>query len=255
MAWVTKSSEENYENNETPREYTKTEKAGNWWHYHKVMVLVIVFAVVCVALILRDSVFRPRADYMVAYVGQANLPDDTVQALTEALQAYCSDLNGDGRVLVQVNQYIADLAQLSDSTTVDPYAQMAGITQISADISSKTGSHIYLLEDPASFEAYTGALRYLDGTVPQDNSEPANLDWTQMVYRWTDCPVLTGLNLGNYEGYTIADDIVGQNQDVLARLYVGFRGNWQEEVSEDYLQNDALWQTLTAGAVSTAGQG
>ena len=46
MAWVTKSSQETYVNNETPREYTKTEKAGNWWHYHKWHVVAVIVALV-----------------------------------------------------------------------------------------------------------------------------------------------------------------------------------------------------------------
>ena len=49
-----------------------------------------------------------------------------------------------------------------------------------------------------------------------------------MVYRWTDCPVLTGLDLGSYEGLTLMDDVTGTNQSVLAHLYVGRRGVWDE---------------------------
>ena len=73
----------------------------------------------------------------------------------------------------------------------------------------------------------TGALQYLDGTVP-DDPDTANPDWTEMVYRWTDCPVLAGLELGDYDGYTLVDDATGTNQSVLATLYVGRRGVWDE---------------------------
>ena len=45
-----------------------------------------------------------------------------------------------------------------------------------------------------------------------------------MVYRWTDCPVLTGLDLGSYTGYTSVDEAQGSNQDVLKNLYLGFAG-------------------------------
>ena len=35
MAWVTKDSTEKYNQTpEPPNEYTKNEKAHNWWHYH-----------------------------------------------------------------------------------------------------------------------------------------------------------------------------------------------------------------------------
>ena len=32
MAWVTKDSVEQYETPESKKEYTKQEKAANWWH-------------------------------------------------------------------------------------------------------------------------------------------------------------------------------------------------------------------------------
>ena len=75
-----------------------------------------------------------------------------------------------------------------------------------------------------------------------------------MVYRWTDCPVLTGLDLGNYEGLTLMDDVTGTNQSVLAHLYVGRRGVWDEKQVPTYEGCAELWDTLTAGAVSTAAE-
>ena len=41
MAWVTKDSTETYNQTpEPPREYTKAEKAANWWHYHWAAVVI-----------------------------------------------------------------------------------------------------------------------------------------------------------------------------------------------------------------------
>ena len=48
MAWVTKDSVEQYETPESKKEYTKQEKAANWWHYHKLYVGIAVIAVVLV---------------------------------------------------------------------------------------------------------------------------------------------------------------------------------------------------------------
>ena len=254
MAWVTKSSQETYVNNEPPHEYTKKEKAGNWWHYHKWHVVIAVVVVLLLASLIKETVFRVNPDYQVAFVGMQYLPDDTATALSEALKSYGQDLNGDGQVLVQINQYVLDLDQLSDTTEMDPYMQMAGLTKLSADVSSKDGSFIYLLEDAEVFESYTGALCYLDGTQPEDNTDSASLDWTRMVYRWTDCPVLTGLDLGNYVGYTSVDTAEGANQDVLKNLYIGFRGDWSGQENKNRDNAWVMWQALTAGAVSTAGE-
>lgn len=253
MAWVTKDSQETYENNEPVREYTKSEKAGNWWHYNKWYVVAVIVLVCIVASIVKETFFRTEPDYQIAYVGKQELPVDTGEALTAALQAYCDDRNGDGQVLVQLNQYTLDLNSGTNSgEEVDAYMQMAGVTKLSADLSSTEGSYIFILEDPESFESYTSALRYLDGTVPEENATPT--DWQNMVYRWTDCPVLAGLDLGTYTGYTLMDDQTGSNQDVMSNLYIGCRGIWSDSFQEAYAEDETLWQTLTAGAVSTAGQ-
>ena len=52
----------------------------------------------------------------------------------------------------------------------------------------------------------------------------------------------------------MVDNLTGENQDVLAPLYVGFRGTWDSEVSKEGQGREAMWAALTAGASSTAGQ-
>ena len=101
-----------------------------------------------------------------------------------------------------------------------PTTRWPASPRLSAELSSGGKTYIFLLEDPEGFEAQTGALQYLDGTVP-DDPETTDADWREMVYRWTDCPVLTGLDLGGYEGLTLMDDVTGTNQSVLAHLYGG----------------------------------
>lgn len=252
MAWVTKDSIETYDQTpEPPREYTKAEKAANWWHYHWVAVVIGVAAVFFGGWIIKDTVFQTRPDVQIAYVGTHELPVDTVNALQNALTPFCQDENGDGKVVVQVATYNVDFDVENEST--DAYYQMAGVTRLNGDLSSGSKTCIFLLEDPENFEKMTGALRYLDGTTPEDQDDAA-ADWQQMVYRWTDCPVLTGLDLGNFEGYTALDDITDTNQNALAHLYVGCRGVWDNDQAEAFADGFALWDTLTAGAVSTVAE-
>ena len=233
MAWVTKDSQETYEKPAPPREYTKAEKAGNWWAYHKWYVIIGVLIAAMLVWIIRDMLFRTSPDYQIGYIGMAELPVDTAEALTTALeQNFCTDRNGDGQVVVQLNQYTLDLT--FDNQNIDPAVQMAGVTQLTADLSSADGSYIFLMEDPQAFVEYTGALQYLDGTLPDPDADPATLDWTKMVYRWTDCPVLAGLELGSYTGYTAVDDSTGENQDVLGQLYVGRLAVWNEDRADNY---------------------
>ena len=252
MAWVTKNSTETYDQTpEPPREYTKQENAANWWHYHWMWVVIGVVAVLLAAWIIKDTVFQTRPDVQIAYVGLHDLPADTVTALQDALTPYCTDVNGDGKVVVQVDSYTVDFD--AENTSTDAYYQMAGVTRLSAELASGGKTYLFLLEDPEGFEKQTGALQYLDGTVPDDPGT-TDADWREMVYRWTDCPVLTGLDLGSYEGLTLMDDVTGTNQSVLAHLYVGRRGVWDEKQVPTYEGCAELWDTLTAGAVSTAAE-
>ena len=249
MAWVTKDSTETYNQTpEPPREYTKKEKAANWWHYHWMAVVVAVLVVVFGVWIIKDTVFQTRPDVQVAYVGTSDLPTDTVTALQDALTPFCSDLNGDGKVVVQVDSYTVDFDAANENT--DAYYQMAGVTRLSAELSSGGKTYIFLLEDPEGFEAQTGALQYLDGTVP-DDPETTDADWREMVYRWTDCPVLAGLDLGDYASDAVQSES-GSSQELLSQYYIGIRGAWNKDTADLLAGGEELWNKLTAGAVSTA---
>lgn len=249
MAWVTKDSTETYNQTpEPPREYTKTEKAANWWHYHWGIVVIVVLCAFFGIWIIKDTVFQTRPDVQIAYVGTHDLPADTVTALQDALTPFCEDTNGDGKVVVQVDTYNVDFD--ADNVNTDAYNQMAGVTRLSAELSSGGKTYIFLLEDPAAFESSTGALQYLDGTVP-DDPDTANPDWTEMVYRWTDCPVLAGLDLGDYASDAVQSES-GSSQELMSRYYIGIRGAWNKDSADLLEGGEELWNKLTAGAVSTA---
>ena len=259
MAWVTKDSVEQYETPESKKEYTKQEKAANWWHYHKLYVGIAVIAVVLVVWMVHDVVTRVRPDYRVGDVGSSNLPTDTVTALENTLAAYCDDRNGDGKVVVELVQY--DLDFDSESENTDAYIQMADVTRLSADLSSEDGPYIFIMQDTdyaQQFAETIGVLQYLDGTMPDtenvDENDNVIVDWTKMVYRWTDCPVLTGLELGSYTSDAV-QSASGDSQQLLAEYYIGIRGAWLKESASLLENSETLWANLTAGAVSTAGEG
>lgn len=245
MAWVTKSSEEHYDAPQEPqRVYTRSEKAKNWWYYHKWAVLIGAFVVLCAAWVLHDALSQETPDYQVAWVGQGTLPDETVTALQDTLAQYGTDLDGDGQVTVQINQYILDLSGSQDSDeTMDAYNRMAGMTRLSADMSEGI-NQLYLLQDPEGFVTMTGALLYLDGSQPADGAA----DWQNMVYRWSDCPVLAGLDLGSYAFTTATGETACSSQELLSGLYVGRCGAWSDTQAKNQEGSEELWQALTAGA-------
>ena len=128
----------------------------------------------------------------------------------------------------------------------DAYLDMAGTTKLSTDIQGALSS-IFILYDPAGFQSTTGTLRYLDGSLPQSD---ADNDWWNMVYHWDDCPVLAGLDLGDYTSDAVQNDS-GSSQELLSHYYIGIRGAWTKDADGLLSDGEALWQALTAGAVST----
>ncbi len=72
-----------------------------------------------------------------------------------------------------------------------------------------------------------------------------------MVYRWTDCPVLAGLDLGDYASDAVQSES-GSSQELMSRYYIGIRGAWNKDSAGLLEGGEELWNKLTAGAVSTA---
>ena len=217
----------------TPRKkraYTRKERWANWWDYNLKWVIILGIAAAFVG------------DYNVAVVAPHYLPEATQTALQDALAAYGEDRNGDGKVVVKLNVYTMNFG--SDDS--DAYLDMAGTTKLSTDIQGALSS-IFILYDPAGFQSTTGTLRYLDGSLPQSD---ADNDWWNMVYHWDDCPVLAGLDLGDYTSDAVQNDS-GSSQELLSHYYIGIRGAWTKDADDLLSGGEALWQALTAGAVST----
>ncbi len=226
------------------RQYSRRERWANWWDYNLKWVLIFGIAAAFVGYcFIGQYFFTTHADYNVALVAPHYLPEATQTALEQALAAYGQDLNGDGKVVVKVNVYPLDF----DNEDSDAYLDMAGTTKLSTDIQGALSS-IFILYDPAGFQNTTGTLRYLDGSLPQSD---ADNDWWNMVYRWTDCPVLTSLDLGDYTADAVQSSN-GSSQELLSHYYIGIRGAWTKDAAQLMESSQGLWDQLTAGALSTA---
>lgn len=228
--------------------YTRKERWANWWDYNLKWVILIGIAVAFVAYnFIGQYFFTIKADYNIAVVAPYYLPDDTVEALQTQLAQYGEDLNGDGKVVVTLNVYTLDYSDEDTQTESAAYLTMAGTTKLATDVQGSLSS-VFLLYDPEGFEESTGTLRYLDGGLPESGSDG---DWWNMVYKWTDCPVLTSLDLGEYSSDTTHAQ-GGDSQEYLSQFYVGMRGAWNSGSADNLKGGEELWQKLTAGAVSTA---
>lgn len=221
------------------RELTKKEKIKNWWDYHKKQVLIVLAVAALTGYVVWESFVNkpPEPDYQVAYVGEMSLPDDTVEALEDALAEKGRDLNGDGEVLVEIEQYAIS------AQTETPEAMLGTQARLMGDFSS-CQFFCFLLEDPATFQKQYGMLTYPDGTIPEEDAAPSEVLW----YGWEDCPVLAGMDLGSANLSGTEQEILVENQQLLSGLSVGrgvFMDSWKPENQDAYA---ALWETITEGA-------
>ncbi len=230
------------------KEYSRKERWTNWWDYNLKWVILIGIAAAFVGYsFIGQYFFTTKADYNIAVVAPYYLPDDTVNALQTELAKYGEDLNGDGKVVVTLNTYTLDYSSEDTQTESAAYLTMAGTTKLATDVQGGLSS-IFIVYDPAGFEDSTGTLRYLDGSLPVSGSDG---DWWNMVYKWTDCPVLTSLDLGDYNADTTHAQS-GNSQSYMSQFYIGMRGAWNSGTADNIAGGEELWQALTAGAVSTA---
>ena len=147
-----------------PVELTPKQKRANWWHYHKWYVLIGAALVLTAGYLLARALGfgAVKPDYQIAYVGSAALPEDAATALEDALARFGADCSGDGRVVVQLNQYV------TGAKGDDAMYAYASSTKLMADLES-CDSYFFLLEDPESFQKNYQVLRCLDGSNPDDD--------------------------------------------------------------------------------------
>ena len=164
---------------------TPEEKLKNFWFYYKWWVLAIAALVVIVGVTLWQTLSTPQPDYQVALVTKDLLDDAVVDGLEKEMQKAAHDLNGDGRVLVSVENL--PLAQYVGGTTyslAETNTQKLMAYLVSADVM------FYIFDEPC----YT---RYLDNLMNTDDGAPffaapafsaAGIDPDEHYWNWKDDP-------------------------------------------------------------------
>ena len=80
----------------------------NFWYHHKIGVLVGGFLLIALVILVVSTINRERPDYTVVLVTQQPLAAEEVTYLERVLAQYGEDVNGDGEVVVQINNLSLD---------------------------------------------------------------------------------------------------------------------------------------------------
>lgn len=134
---------------EKPASMTAAQRRKNWWYYHKWHVLAAVAAVLIAADWAWNVLSQVRPDYHVAYVGSVPLSEGDGASWETQLAVLGADCNGDGKVVVQLNQYLT--TQNGSDSELAMYNYAANV-KLLADLDARE-SYFFLLEDPERFQA------------------------------------------------------------------------------------------------------
>lgn len=158
-----------------PRELTPAEARANWWHYHWYYVALIAAAVLLAGYFVWSRVTEVESDYTVAVVGRMDPDEAFLSELETKLETLADDVNGDGKVKVEVK---------SIWLALDYDGRDASVQQLMQSSEDKLNSDFYLAEstifivdDPAEMEQRYGCFRLLDGTDPQEGDRVQTADF------------------------------------------------------------------------------
>lgn len=217
------------------------ENLKTWWYYYKWYVICGILLLGITGQLIGNALklWEKSPDYQIAYIGKTNLPADTVSALEQAFSSISSDFNGDGKVIVQVNQYISG-NQNSDIDT--RYYEYGSEVALIGDITD-CESYFFLMDDPENFQYKFQILASSDGSCPDETDRSIE----NKVIAWIDCPKLSEMELGTYSTTILGQNLSGSNQDILSSLFIGRRCFYTKHQTVNLEKCSELWDSLIEG--------
>lgn len=134
-------------------------KIDNFWYYYKIHVLVVVFILFVASVFIKDIVTKVDYDYSVAFVTEEMMTNEEISSIQSVFEREAEDLNGDGEIHVEVQNYI-----IPQGDSADPQLVAAGQTKLTVDIQEGTSMIFFL--SPGCYESYKDS-----GVLPADESE------------------------------------------------------------------------------------
>lgn len=220
---------------------TPKKKWDNFWFYHKWHVVIAIVVIILAAFFIHDMVTKVNPDYEIGMITEATYPSDLVDGLQAQLAKYGEDLNGDGKVVVQVNQYVLSAGDEPDAAMAQ--MQEASFVKLSADLSS--GTSVIFITDKASLEhqqSTTQMFSYPDGTNPKEGAK----DYDKMRVPLKDCKNLSSLRY-NVELSSGGNGNLYDNLGVSLRVYKGSVMDGDKKLEKYYSDSKKLFDQLAYG--------
>lgn len=128
-------------------------KVSNFFYHYRIHVIIGVFALLFVALFVKDLFFTPKEDLSIVIAADRPVPHDFTEELTGIITPLVGDLNGDGHeiVLTDAVQIPTDKPPVDQETGAiqsDPTMEAAGMMKLMAVISAGD-DHLFFLDKAA----------------------------------------------------------------------------------------------------------
>ncbi len=225
---------EDIQPDQPPEPLTPKQKRENFWFYHKWHVVGGILAALLVGMFVYDMVSKEVPDIEISFVTPNSLPQTLLDELSTQLEqsGMIPDSNGDGEVIVFVNQYNVTIngdGTGEQGNYVDYQAQAAGTVKLSVDI-QEGSSTIFVTDSLDKLNQLTGAFNESEGSV---------------AVEWQDAQGLSGLEL------QVTDPLVEQPLDANQMLQGfqvvrrGYTGQEKEDVLERAKVGDLVFEALT----------
>jgi hypothetical protein len=208
---------------------TPKSKWENFLYYHKVHMIIGFCVILLAGFLIHDLTSKVNPDYQIALITQQSYPEEMTEALQNQIAKYGEDLNSDGKVVVQISNYV--VADDTDSGKVDLNMQAAGVTRLSADF--QTGGSMLFITDDASFknqQQRAEIFSYLNGSVPKDGAT----DYQNMRVSLKDCKKLSTSINGM------------ENLSISLRIYKGSQIEGQKGMDSYFSASKKLLEKITA---------
>lgn len=208
----------------------------NWWYYYKWYVVCGSGLVILILYLAGNAlgIFGRTPDYQIAYIGETELPQDTVAALEQAFASVSWDFNGDGEVYVKIRQYVSN-KQNPEAVYYD-YASEIGLIGDITDCES----YFFLMDNPQAFQKSFHVLAAPDGSCPNES----DFSTEDKAVAWKDCPALAHFDLGTYSVTVLGRKATGKNQHLMSGLYIGRRCFYTKDTAAYQDQCSRLWELL-----------
>lgn len=228
-AWYTRNIKpEDIQPDKPAEPMTKKQKWENFWFYYRWHVVAGTFVILLIVLFAYDILTQKKPDVEISLVTAQTLPDSLLRSITEQLQQNPAfeDVNGDGEVLVHLNQYNIST---DGSQETDPTMQMAGTVKLTADIQAGL-STIFITDNIEGVQELTGIFSEEEGAVWVPWQQAEGMNQLDLV---VDDPLLNG-----------PTDFSDTMEDfVVARR--GYTGNEKEDVLNTAKLGDKIYESLT----------